>query len=104
MLCRCIWLPACGVTDGSGTIDSREFRSALTFIGVKATRVEMDALFASFDVERTGQLTLKDLTRILRRSDVVLTSELRRGAVPFKLRRVAPQVGGYVPWAIRARL
>ncbi|KAL1500527.1 hypothetical protein AB1Y20_013183 [Prymnesium parvum] len=82
--------------DGSGTIDPREFRTALTFIGIKASRAEIDQLFDTFDTDDSGTLSLREFSRVLRRADIVLSDELRQGAVPFttRFKSSASEAGG----------
>ena len=55
---------------------------------MKASAGEVDALFQSFDVDNSGSLSLKELSRHLRRSaagDITLSEEMRAGAVQYTL-------------------
>lgn len=53
--------------DESGRIDRTEFRKGLLALGIKAPREELDALFGSFDLDRSGQLDFRELNAALRR-------------------------------------
>merc|ERR1711998_771118 len=41
--------------DDNGTIDKKEFRKAITALGFKAPKPEIDALFDTFDTDRSGE-------------------------------------------------
>ena len=51
-----------------GVIDKKEFRKAVTSLGVQAPRLHVDALFDSFDTAGSGAIDYKELNKILRRS------------------------------------
>ena len=66
--------------DESGRIDRTEFRRGLLALGIKAPREELDALFGSFDLDRSGQLDFRELNAALRREAEALPAALQPGA------------------------
>lgn len=42
--------------DASGTVDKKEFRRAVTALGLEAPRIEIDRLFDSFDKDGGGEI------------------------------------------------
>ena len=52
--------------DGSGEIEADEFRPALRALGLDVTAEEAAALFATFDVDHSGNLSHKEMYRQLR--------------------------------------
>lgn len=52
--------------DGSGEIERREFAPALRALGIDVTTENADALFATFDVDHSGNLSHKEMYKQLR--------------------------------------
>ena len=66
-------------SDGSGTLDQREFRRAIRTMGCRVQRHEIDELFDTYDANASGHLDYNELASKLRRK-VVLDEKLRAGA------------------------
>ena len=62
--------------DESGVIDRKEFGATLASMQVRASRREADALFRLYDADGSGELSYRELNRLLR-------TRLRKGGAPF---------------------
>ena len=65
--------------DGLGTVDTLEFRNALTALGYDAPRADVRALFAEFDADGSGELSFEEVNRLLRPLAVAAAAEAARG-------------------------
>ena len=54
--------PICRDEDGDGTIDAREFRQALPFLGINVDMDVANTFFQSFDKDNSGQIDLKEVS------------------------------------------
>jgi Ca2+-binding EF-hand superfamily protein len=52
--------------DGNGTIDAREFRQALPFLGITVEADVANTLFQTFDRDGSGEIDLREWHRLLR--------------------------------------
>ena len=52
--------------DQSGTIDRKEFRMGMRALGVRASKLDLDASFDSFDLDGSGKLEQREFIRALR--------------------------------------
>ena len=52
--------------DGNGTVDRKEFHTAMPRLGLDVGKETIDKLFDSWDPDGSGELTFKELQRILR--------------------------------------
>lgn len=93
MLCECnsriIDLFRTWDNDGSGTVSRVEFHNAIKFLGLKCGRVEVDAIFDEMDTDRSGELSLREINRDLRRGasgDVamIIPSAIKMAAEPIE--------------------
>ena len=53
--------------DGNGQVSKREFRRALSLLGLQADRVHVDALFEEIDVDSSGEVAYGELHHRLRK-------------------------------------
>lgn len=51
--------------DGNGCVSKKEFRKAIAALGVDAPKAEVEALFDSFDPDRSGEIDYKEFQRAL---------------------------------------
>ena len=65
--------------DNDGTISKAEFRKAMPLLGLDVPKKEIDRLFDSWDLDRSGSLELTELNRRLRRTDVQIDDALKVG-------------------------
>ena len=73
--------------DGDGTVSKKEFGKALRAMGVAAEKADYDALFDTFDADKSGVLEYSELNRALRRGgSVQLDPSLQAGSVPIELK------------------
>ena len=72
--------------DGDGTVSRKEFGKALRAMGVAAEKADYDALFDTFDADKSGVLEYSELNRALRRGgSVQLDPSLQAGSVHIEL-------------------
>ena len=69
--------------DASGTISSKEFRSALKSLGITASDAHMDALFDKLDKDRSGQLNYREMITAIKAKP---RAKIKRGLVMRSLR------------------
>ena len=72
--------------DGSGAVSKGEFRNAIKFLGLKCSPAEVDGLFEEMDTDSSGELSLREINRDLRRGaagdvKMVMPSTNAAGAV-----------------------
>lgn len=72
--------------DHSGEVTKGEFRNEMSKLGLETHQTEVDALFDSWDPDRSGSLELKELERVLRRT-TMLDKKLCAGAVELQLKK-----------------
>ena len=53
--------------DGSGAVSRDEFQNAIKFLGIKCSAADIDGLFEEMDTDRSGELSLREINRDLRR-------------------------------------
>ena len=71
--------------DGDGTVSKKEFRKAMKFLGVDASKEELDMLFDTFDPDGGGSIDYNELNKALKRK-VALDPSMQAGAVPIELK------------------
>ena len=62
-------------TDEDGTVSKKEFRRALPLLGLSAEKASADALYDSFDPDRSGSIDYKELAKVLKRTAVLPPAE-----------------------------
>ena len=83
--------------DGDGTVSKREFRKAMPLLGLDVPRAEVDALFDSWDPDRSGSVELAELSRMLRKAPARVSASgpsgpvLPRNALILVLGPTAPE-------------
>ena len=66
-------------TDGDGQVSKKEFRKAVTSLGLEATREDMDAVFVAIDTDGSGSIDYTELKKALHRK-IDLDPSLAAGA------------------------
>ena len=78
-------------SDGSGTVSKKEFRKAVTSMGLTATPGEADALYDLFDPDKSGAIDYREMKKILRRgvtdADVVAAAAATTASAPSPMKR-----------------
>ena len=78
--------------DGSGKIDSDEFRKAMQALELAWPVEDMDLLFQSVDRDGSGSVEYKELNKLLRQgADVQLDAALKPGAVEIMKKQTSPK-------------
>jgi len=78
--------------DGSGKIDSDEFRKAMQALELAWPVEDMDLLFRSVDRDGSGSIEYKELNKLLRQgADVQLDAALKPGAVEIMKKQTSPK-------------
>ena len=65
--------------DGSGSIDKKEFREAISALGFDAPKADKDAVFEQFDADGSGAIDLKELKNALKKKESTLDPSLLPG-------------------------
>jgi len=66
--------------DSNGMVSRREFRKALSLIGIAAPPDAVDTVFDSFDSDKSGEISIRELTRILRNDGTVKKKQVKHEA------------------------
>ena len=78
--------------DGSGKIDSDEFRKAMQALELAWPVEDMDLLYRSVDRDGSGSIEYKELNKLLRQgADVQLDAALKPGAVEIMKKQTSPK-------------
>ena len=74
--------------DGNGEVSKKEFRKAIAALGVNAPANELNALFDTFDTDKSGSLEYKELQKVLSRKATPASRGGKKG--PFVCGSPAP--------------
>ena len=78
-------------SDGSGTVSKKEFRKAVSAMGLVATPGEADALYDLFDPDKSGAIDYREMKKLLRRgvtdADVAAAAAAATTPAPSPMKR-----------------
>ena len=85
--------------DDSGTVSKVEFRRALPCLGLRVERADADALFDSFDVDKSGTIDYKELHKAIKHQSLaaspVKSPRRPQRKAPDTLSSTAPLMGNW---------